>query len=291
MNNNLILKAVCGAILFFSASFGGAFAQDKSAGDAKKIEQMSKRITDLESQILNMQVMIGTLESLVKQQRSSAASQAPGQAGGFGQQSEGTQGSDRIEILETQVRALAAQVEQLTGNSASGNIPAGQRSGSSNANFGDTNIARSNSERRIGSSQLASVPAQEGEEGESIMMYEQAKSHLLRRDYASAETAFRDFLGKYKKDALAGEAQYWLGESYYKQKKFRKAADSFLKGYSKYRKSKKAPNSLFKLALALNQLGQKDAACTTFTELRKTFPDMEGNLLQRVNREVQRIKC
>lgn len=291
MNNNLVLKIVCGAILFFSASFGVANAQDKSAGDAKKIEAMSKRIADLESQILNMQVMIGTLESLVKQQRASAPSPQAGQGGGFSQNADGGQGSDRIDILETQVRALTAQIERLGGNSGGGNINSDQRSDNGSGNFGDTTVARSNSERRIGSSQLASVPSQEGEEGESIMMYEQAKSHLLRRDYASAEEAFQDFLSKYKQDTLAGEAQYWLGESYFKQKKYRKAADSFLKGYSKYRTSKKAPNSLFKLALALNKLGQKNAACTTFTELRKTFPDMEESLLQRVNKEVQRINC
>ena len=50
---------------------------------------------------------------------------------------------------------------------------------------------------------------------------------------------------------LASNAYYWLGETFYVQKNFQKAAISFAKGYQKFPKGNKAIDQLFKLALTL----------------------------------------
>ena len=121
--------------------------------------------------------------------------------------------------------------------------------------------------------------------------YDVAYSYILQRDFDSAEAAFSAFLISYPGDNLTGNAQYWLGESYYARGMFRPAADAFLKGYSDNRRSQKAPDSLLKLGMSLVQLGQKDAACATFSELAKKFPSASPSVLQRASREAERARC
>ena len=53
---------------------------------------------------------------------------------------------------------------------------------------------------------------------------------------------------------------------------YKNAADAFLNGYKKYKSGQKAPDSLLKLGMSLAELGQKDAACSTFGELKTKFP-------------------
>jgi tol-pal system protein YbgF len=121
--------------------------------------------------------------------------------------------------------------------------------------------------------------------------YDQAYGLLLRRNYAGAEQAFRAFLAAHGKSKLAGNAQYWLGESYYARRQYRKAADEFLKGYTRYKRSGKAPSSLLKLAMTLQRLGQRDAACTSFAELKRTFPRLSKSLKKKARAEERRAGC
>lgn len=121
--------------------------------------------------------------------------------------------------------------------------------------------------------------------------YDAAYNQLLQRDFKSAEAGFRDFLARYPNDTLAGNAQYWLGETYYVRGQFRLAADSFLTGYKKYKSGDKAPANLLKLGMALHQLGEKDSACATFEELTAKFPGAPAHLKQRAASERQRSGC
>lgn len=121
--------------------------------------------------------------------------------------------------------------------------------------------------------------------------YDAAYNQLLQRDFKSAEAGFRDFLVRHPNDALAGNAQYWLGETYYVRGQFRQAADSFLTGYRKYKSGDKAPANLLKLGMALHQLGEKDSACATFEELTTKFPGAPAHLKQRAASERQRSGC
>ncbi|MEZ5826936.1 MAG: tol-pal system protein YbgF [Hyphomicrobiales bacterium] len=104
-------------------------------------------------------------------------------------------------------------------------------------------------------------------------LYEEGYGAFLQKDYAAAEKAFHQMVSTYPDDPLAGSAQYWVGESYYVRKQYKKAADTFLTGYRKYSGSDKAPDTLLRLGMSLAALGQSDAACSTFKELGDKFPD------------------
>lgn len=121
--------------------------------------------------------------------------------------------------------------------------------------------------------------------------YEYATGLLQRGAYAEAEIALKSFVGQYPKDALAGNAQYWLGETYYVRSDFKNASVAFAEGYQKYPKSQKAPDNLLKLGMSLGQTGRKKDACTAFSQLDKQFPDASQAIKDRAQRAKQRYEC
>jgi tol-pal system protein YbgF len=122
-------------------------------------------------------------------------------------------------------------------------------------------------------------------------LYEKGYGALSQKDYAGAEDAFRQLIGTYPKDPLAGNAQYWIGESFYRRGQYKAAADAFLKGYKKYKSGDKAPETLLKLGMSLAALGQKDAACSTFGELKSKYPAAPQPVRDEAKAEQKKARC
>lgn len=122
-------------------------------------------------------------------------------------------------------------------------------------------------------------------------IYKQAYGYMLAGDYAAAETAFKALIEGHPKADLAGNAQYWLGETYYVRSQYRPAADAFLKAYREFPNGVKAPDSLLKLAITLAKLGETDAACRTFGQLDRTYPNAPEHIRQKANQEQRRAGC
>lgn len=128
-------------------------------------------------------------------------------------------------------------------------------------------------------------------DGTPKQQYDFAFDLLRKQDYAKAETAFREFIKRSPKDPLAGNAQYWLGETYYVRGDYQKAAVEFMNGYQNYPKSNKAPDNLLKLGLAMANIGQTQGACTALGRLTKEYPDAGDQIRRNVTQERQRLKC
>ena len=121
-------------------------------------------------------------------------------------------------------------------------------------------------------------------------LYESSNESLLRRQFGDAEAGFSSFLQKYPDHSLAGSAQYWLGETYYAQNDYRQAAQAFLQGYKKYPKSRRAADSLLKLGISLNRLGQAQQACAAYAAVSSEFPKaVEAR--KRAQAEAKRAGC
>ncbi len=114
---------------------------------------------------------------------------------------------------------------------------------------------------------------------------------MRQADYPGAEEALRSFVQRYPNDPLAGNAEYWLGETYYVRKDYNNAAATFAEGYRKYPQSGKAADNLLKLGMSLGNVGQKKEACLTFSQLAHDFPKASGNITERANQEKQRLGC
>lgn len=121
--------------------------------------------------------------------------------------------------------------------------------------------------------------------------YDFAIDLMKRGQYDKARRAFEEFLQLHPKHALAGNAQYWLGETFYAQNDYKRAGDAFLTGYTTYASSSKAPDSLLKLGMSLAALDNKDAACTVWGELGSKFPQASPSVVARAKLERQKAGC
>ncbi len=121
--------------------------------------------------------------------------------------------------------------------------------------------------------------------------YDYAFDILRQADYARAETALRMFLDAHPADTLAGNAQYWLGETFYVRGDFEQAAVEFLSGYQTYPNSNKAPDNLLKLGLSMARLGQTDGACTALSRLATEYPEANDTIRRRAQTERARLSC
>lgn len=121
--------------------------------------------------------------------------------------------------------------------------------------------------------------------------YNYAYKLLVQSDYADAEGAFREFLAAHPKDVLAGNAQYWLGETFYVRQQYEQAASAFLTGYQGYPKGAKASDSLLKLGMSLSALKKNPEACAALGQLSKQFPDAPPHVKDAAQRERAKIGC
>jgi tol-pal system protein YbgF len=121
--------------------------------------------------------------------------------------------------------------------------------------------------------------------------YDQAFGLLRQRDYAAAAQAFHDFVASYPDDGLAGNAQYWLGETYFVRGDFENAAAAFDYGYRLYPQGGKAAENLVKLAMSLGKVGRAAEACTLLDRLGGEFPGAPASIVERAKSERQGLGC
>lgn len=294
-----LIKTTIGVVVVAAAALPfPASAQDAAA--------LAKRVQQLEEQLVDMQVVVGTLESSAPSGGAAGAvgpAYAPPATGGYGGGPAGASDSARLDGIETQIQALTAQMEQLSRevrslSSQRGSLAAppdrsyaaSPQANDSAGGFGTTTVTPGR-EDGIGGL-LAGEGIAGGVSGASAkQMYETAYGYMLQQDYGAAEIAFRDFLERYPQDPLAGNAQYWLGETYYLRGEYKTAASAFLEGYEKHRRNAKAPNSLLKLAMSLDRMGQRDAACSSYSELSAQYPNAPDDIRRQASAERRRSGC
>ena len=122
-------------------------------------------------------------------------------------------------------------------------------------------------------------------------MYNDAFKKLQDGDYAGAERGFKAFLQSNPKHTLAGNAQYWLGETYYARRDYQNAMTAFAEGYKVYKASPKGPDNLLKLGVTLAVLGRKPDACAVFAKFSQDYPRATDLQKRRVEQERQKNGC
>jgi len=121
--------------------------------------------------------------------------------------------------------------------------------------------------------------------------YDAAYNLLIKAKYPEAEKAFTAFLKDYPDSTLTGNANYWLGETYYVRGQYEVAAGIFSDGLTKYEKSTKAPDNLLKLGLTMANLNKKDEACGFFKLMPEQFPKAATTLKTRAEQEAKKLAC
>lgn len=121
--------------------------------------------------------------------------------------------------------------------------------------------------------------------------YQYAFDLLRQTKYDEAEKALHTFVDEYPENPLAGNASYWLGETYFVRQDYNNAALTFAQGFQKYPKSGKAPDTLLKLGMSLAALGETADACKALHELSTRFPAASDTIKQRAAKERSKNGC
>jgi tol-pal system protein YbgF len=109
--------------------------------------------------------------------------------------------------------------------------------------------------------------------GESGPLFAEARSRLLRLDYAGAEQAFRHFIDVFEKDPQAGEAHFWLAEALYQQQAYSEAGGVYTTMIRSFPDDARAPDALVRLARTMRLIGERDRACQALETLPRRYPN------------------
>ncbi len=159
------------------------------------------------------------------------------------------------------------------------------------ASVQSTSGATSQPQAAGASPQQAALPKGALPEGSPKEQYDFAYGLIRRAEYDQAARAFEEFVEKHPKHDLTSNARYWLGETHYVRKDYRKAAESFLNGYQDDPKGQKAPDNLLKLGMSLGGMQKGEQACTTFDKLLTDFPNASDHIKRRVDAQRKKLGC
>jgi len=106
--------------------------------------------------------------------------------------------------------------------------------------------------------------------------YAAAFQALKNDNFVESARAFQAYLRDYPDGALAPNAWYWLGESYYVTQNFPLALQAFDTVVSRFPDSTKAPDALLKKGYSQLELGQNGAGAATLNAVINEFPGTEA---------------
>ena len=104
-------------------------------------------------------------------------------------------------------------------------------------------------------------------------LYQAALDKLKSRDYAGAEHAFTAFISGFPQSPLVDNAEYWLGETYYVEKRFPEALGAFQRVVREHPDSRKVPDALLKAGLTQYEQKRYREARELFAKLMQDYAD------------------
>jgi tol-pal system protein YbgF len=103
-------------------------------------------------------------------------------------------------------------------------------------------------------------------------MYAKAKAELDNGKMEAARKGFQLLIKTYPKSRHADNAQFWIGESYYREKWYEKAILEYQKVIEKYPRGNKVPAALLKQGLSFDKIGETSNARLVLKELIAKHP-------------------
>jgi tol-pal system protein YbgF len=117
------------------------------------------------------------------------------------------------------------------------------------------------------------VVPQKSPDDEPAKAYEAAYALLKDKQFKEAREKFTTFIKRFPKDGLAGNAQFWIGESFYAEKDFESAILAYETLIKNYSHNEKIPGALLKQGLSFAEIGDKKTAKVILDKLIEKYPD------------------
>lgn len=102
--------------------------------------------------------------------------------------------------------------------------------------------------------------------------YDAAFNLLKQGSYDRASKTFKDFIAKYPQSSLRGNAQYWLGQTYYVTRHFREAREEFSKVGKDNVDADKSADALLKIGYSSYELRDWTKARDALGQVSARYP-------------------
>lgn len=130
-------------------------------------------------------------------------------------------------------------------------------------------------QERLSSMQGGAETPQDSDKSSPEKTYEAALALFKERKYPDARKMLESLLKEHPSHSLAGNARFWVGETYYEEKDYDNAILTYEEVLEKHKKSPKAPAAMLKQAYAFLELRDRKAARGILKELVDKYPDTE----------------
>ena len=104
-------------------------------------------------------------------------------------------------------------------------------------------------------------------------IYQLAKQAFDKGEYDSAREGFQELIKRFPKSKNADNAQFWIGEIYYREKWYEKAIVEYQKVVESYPKGNKIRSALLKQGYAFANIGDTANASLILKDLIRRYPD------------------
>ena len=174
--------------------------------------------------------------------------------------------AQRIDALQADLRSIRGEVELLQ------NETQGGRTQSRNL-YGDLEkrLAALESLGGVGAAPAGGTPQPAAGASEQAT-YDAAMGALRGGNYDKAIASFREVVTNYPTGDLAGNSQFWIGESYYTKGDLESAISAYRRVLSDFPVSRKAPDAMVKLGFSLSDLGRNGEARNTLADVVRKYP-------------------
>src|SRR6476659_5319612 len=262
---------VCLAVAFAAA--GCVSSQD--------IQGLQTQLTDIQKQMLQLQKQAGEAPS--KQEVTNLHSSV-------GQQMQGLLKTEAD--MQVKLQDLSSQIEALQAKLEDTNYRLSQLS---------LQIAATNQELKSFHPPVAAVPAPDGSAtapppqqppaggggADPKALYDAAYNDFLKSNYDLSMREFQEYLANFPNTDLSDNATYWIGEGYYRQKRFRQAIEQYDAVLSKFPRSDKTASALLKKGYAHLELGERSQGIVQLQHVLRQYPTSdEANLARGRLREM-----
>jgi len=103
-------------------------------------------------------------------------------------------------------------------------------------------------------------------------IYQEGLVSFKAGDMLKARDSFTRFAERFPKHELTPNARYWIGETYYSEKKYEQAILAFQDVIKQYPKKDKAPAALLKQGLSFKALGDVKSARYVLKKIQDDYP-------------------
>ncbi|MGO9614691.1 MAG: tol-pal system protein YbgF [Dissulfurispiraceae bacterium] len=115
-------------------------------------------------------------------------------------------------------------------------------------------------------------PAEVEGKADPQQLYNKAYTDFKGRRYVNARQEFERFIKDYPKHSLVPNSYFWIGESYYSEKKYEDAILSYETVLKKYHTDEKAKSAMLKQAYSFIELGDKKTGKVILEQLIEKYP-------------------